>query len=91
MTQGELERVFRASVTSVLGSDTLEEALKDSLSFYDINMSKQNTIDFAGLGVAMTANMVVLLSGEWGITPIEAWEIIVRIGIERKLPGMSTE
>lgn len=90
MTKGELERIFRGAVTAVVNAESEAEAIRLAHGD-DTNLTKAELIEFSGMGVAMTANMVILLSGEWGVTPAEAWELIVQIGIERQLPGMSTE
>jgi phosphoribosylformylglycinamidine (FGAM) synthase-like enzyme len=90
VTKGELERLFRSAVTAIVNAESKVEAIR-LVDGDGVSLTKSELIEFAGMGVAMTANMVTLLSDSWGVTPAEAWKLIVQIGIDHQLPGMSTE
>jgi hypothetical protein len=78
----EISSLFRSAVTCAVNDQSISAHLSDT------EMTKADLIQFGGLGVAMTSNVVKLLAAVWEVTPAEAWEIIVQIGVEQGLPGM---
>lgn len=84
MTKDEIATQFRSAVTCVVNNIELT----DALVAHDPSFTKTDLIQFAGLGVAMTANLVDIVAEAWGTTPDNAWKIIVQLGAENNLPGM---
>jgi hypothetical protein len=88
VNQGEIDRIFRSGVTAMVNAESIEEAVELT---GDLPLDTASLIDLAGMGIAMTSNMVKIIADLWDVSPGEAWEAIVQIGIENHFPGMSIE
>lgn len=90
MNRVEIAEAFRAAVTLHLAGES--NSAEDLLEAYQMDID--DVLMFAGLGVAMTGNMVRMLGEIWSaehgreVTSSEAWELIIRSGQDLKLPGM---
>jgi hypothetical protein len=83
VTDSEIAAMFRAAVTCGVAGDPISATLGRSPE-----MTKTDVVMYAGLGVAMTVNMVKIIAELWDTPPTIAWETIVQIGREQGLPGM---
>lgn len=85
MTNEEIAELFRAAVTCIVNDQPATDAYIST-----DRLDHAGTIELAGLGAAMTANLVKVIAHTWEVSPGEAWKIIVRVGMEDKLPGMES-
>lgn len=83
MTDSEIAAMFRAAVTCGVAGIPISKTLGRPPE-----MTKVDVINYAGLGVAMTVNMVKIIADLWETEPETAWEAIVQAGREQGLPGM---
>lgn len=83
MTDDEIDAAFRGAVTARLHEQPASDALPSNMNAIDM-------VKFAGMGVAMTVNMLRLWAESMGADPTQTWEWIITHGREMGLPGMGS-